>query len=436
MWSNSLKFEIAMMKTLLTTALLSSTFLAFGQNARLNLNNDVWMVIDNGSYLVIDNPNTNALATTGTGGNLSSESENDRVRWAIGNSTGLYRLPYTNNAGDKIPFTFQITTAGSANGSMLFSTYNHEVQGGAAWNNDLYRPSDVTHMLDWATGSLNNSANAVDRFWIVDARDATYGYTSAPSSRMTFTYDVATDVTAGNTITGTSQVGAQRFNTVLGQWGDLLPVGSGTGGTLPSVSIPGTDLFRSWTLANVNTPLPIDLARFDAQCTGAEVEIMWTTATEMNNDFFTVEKSDDGLEWLAIGTVPGAINSSQSIDYMIVDPSPSTVAYYRLVQTDLDGTSTTSDIVAAGCEGVSGTQIVNAWDDGNTVTLVVNSSSLENFNLSVTDAQGKELLTRPSQVINEGMTSLSFNKGQLATGVYLLRLHNGEGAMTRRIVLN
>lgn len=437
-WRNRCKFEIAMMKNLLTVALLTFSISAFSQT-RLVMANDSWVVIDNGAALVIDHGIPGGITTLG-GGNISSEAENDRIRWNIGNTVGTYNIPYTNNSGVKIPFTYFVASAGSANGSIVFSTYNHEVNAGANWNNDLYRPSDVTHMLDWATGSVNNSGNAVDRFWIVDPNDATYGYTTNPLPRLTFNYDPVSDLAVGNTITSATNVGAQRFNTGIGQWGDMLPQGvwsAGATNTVTVTTVPSpADFFRSWTLADFANPLPVEIVRLEGECQGDRVEIMWTTATESNNDYFTIEKSTDGLVWDAIGTIQGAGTSVSSIDYSFIDPNPTTLAYYRLIQTDYDGTTSTSNIIAAGCEGSGGTQIVNVWDDGSTVTLVVNSTDLSEYDLTLTDAQGKELVTRPSQVINEGITNLTFEKGLLATGVYVVRLHNGDEMMSRRIVLN
>jgi hypothetical protein len=106
------------------------------------------------------------------------------------------------------------------------------------------------------------------------------------------------------------------------------------------------------------------------------------------------------------------------------------------MQTDFDGTTSTSNIIAAGCEGSGDTQIVNVWDDGTTVTLVVSSTDISEYDLTLTDVQGKELMTYPSQVINDGVTTLSFDKGTISTGVYVLRLHNADNMMSRRIVLN
>ena len=343
-----------MMKNLLILTLLSVSIACLGQT-RIILDDDAWLVIDGGVAIVIDHSNPAGITTTGSGGNIKSEDENDRIRWNIRNSASTYTIPFTNNAGVKIPLTYDVNTAGSNDGSIIFATYNYEDQGVANnWDNFLYRPSNVTHMNDLATGATNNSGNVVDRFWIIDPSDATYGYGTKPSPTLTFNYDPATDVTAGNTITPASDVSAQRFNDDVNQWGDLLPVGTPAVGTVTATVPSNADFYGSWTLVSSLTPLPIELVRFAAECHGDVISLNWTTASETNNDFFTIEKSEDGLEWAKIGTVPGSGNSVQAIEYSFADDDPTTLAYYRLVQTDYNGASETSNLIAGGCEGALG----------------------------------------------------------------------------------
>jgi len=93
--------------------------------------------------------------------------------------------------------------------------------------------------------------------------------------------------------------------------------------------------------------LPVELIDFKAvQCENNNKPsacISWVTATETNNDFFTVERSISGINWEGIATVDGAGNSSSPLRYSIEDPfSISGTVYYRLRQTDFDGTTTFS----------------------------------------------------------------------------------------------
>src|SRR4029450_8280675 len=138
----------------------------------------------------------------------------------------------------------------------------------------------------------------------------------------------------------------------------------------------------------------------------------------------TIEKSANGVDWTAIGTVDGAGSSVETTNYSFVDPTPTGLAYYRLVQTDFDGESTASDIVVAGCEANGGIEIVNVWDDGNDLNVIVSSSFDAVFDLALLDSQGKVLLVQPSKALSVGINHLPVSKGSIATGVYVVRLSN------------
>lgn len=84
--------------------------------------------------------------------------------------------------------------------------------------------------------------------------------------------------------------------------------------------------------------LPIDLLSFTGRCNNGHIVLAWTTASEMNNDYFTIERSEDGSNWEGIGTVKSAGNSSTIQNYSLAaDETNDQISYFRLKQTDLDG---------------------------------------------------------------------------------------------------
>jgi hypothetical protein len=89
----------------------------------------------------------------------------------------------------------------------------------------------------------------------------------------------------------------------------------------------------------VTTVLPIQLTKFEATLTQDKtVNLTWATATELKNEYFTIEKSKDALNWEVLNIVSGFGDSHQIIDYSIYDSSPfEGISYYRLKQTDFDG---------------------------------------------------------------------------------------------------
>jgi hypothetical protein len=103
-----------------------------------------------------------------------------------------------------------------------------------------------------------------------------------------------------------------------------------------------------FTLGNTDAAksLPIELVRFSATPENHTVRVDWVTASETDNDFFTVERSKNAQQWEVVRTVPGAGTSKVRNHYETVDDGPYTgTSYYRLKQTDFDKNVTHSGLV-------------------------------------------------------------------------------------------
>ena len=138
------------------------------------------------------------------------------------------------------------------------------------------------------------------------------------------------------------------FKTGLGNAPNLIQAFEADGfqvGTKNEVNKTGTLYY--WIAFNRSSLLPIELVSFTAKViNNNQVEINWTTASETNNDYFTVERSSNGVEFEEIGSVKGVGNSNKTLNYSFKDENPSYgVLYYRLKQTDYDGNYEYSEIV-------------------------------------------------------------------------------------------
>jgi len=114
--------------------------------------------------------------------------------------------------------------------------------------------------------------------------------------------------------------------------------GNTTAGSMRSFSTQGS--FGNFTIGSNGggNALPIKLLSFDAQKNGDVVDLSWVTAEEINNDFFTIERSVDGQVFEELTQVQGAGTSSESRSYSTIDNDPlSGTSYYRLKQTDFNG---------------------------------------------------------------------------------------------------
>jgi len=104
----------------------------------------------------------------------------------------------------------------------------------------------------------------------------------------------------------------------------------------PVLERTGVTGFSDFVPSKPISTLPIELVSFTATCNQGVVEVKWSTSTEMNNNYFTVERSLDLEKWDAVAQVNGAGNSNSIKNYGITDHTSNSLVYYRLKQTDFD----------------------------------------------------------------------------------------------------
>ena len=169
--------------------------------------------------------------------------------------------------------------------------------------------------------------------------------------------------------------------------------------------------------------LPIELVSFRAGMTGSMVRLDWVSASEVNNDHYTVEKSDDGKHWTFVSQVQGAGNSSTEQYYAAYDHNPyNGVSYYRLRQTDYDGTSEDLKTVAVGSESMEDQQ---AFLFANPITNrleVQMTGTTGDMQISIYNTSGMLVMTYPP-----GAGS-SLDITALSNGLYFVRAQYADGA--------
>lgn len=394
--------------------------------SRLVLNNNAYVVIDNGAFVVIDNPATNAITTSGTGGYIVSEAENDRVKWNIGTNTGSYTVPFGANVGgwQKIPVTITKSSGGAGSGNITFSTYH-----GPTWDNSTYPPSDVTHMTN-LPGLVNNSAYVIDRFWILDP----LGYTTKPNlSSIVFTYIDAEHSVASNTIIE-SNLQAQRFNNASNLWADMLPIGTVNTGanTVNTGAVANTNYFRSWTLVDRTSPLPIQLLNFKSVCEQNKVKLIWTTASEINNAYFTIEKSENGFDFYTVGNILGSGTTNTQKEYYFIDDETNTTSvYYRLKQTDYNGSYEYFEpLLVNVCEDRNEDELISVFEN-NGFNILFNSSSTNKVVIHLLDISGK-IIFESKETVNQGLNTIVF-QNEVAQGIYFITLNNGKKQFSNKL---
>jgi hypothetical protein len=222
------------------------------------------------------------------------------------------------------------------------------------------------------------------------------------------------------------------------------------GGTLNAASSPGRTLasgygqrngwttFSHFALGLVNSPLPIELLDFTGVCKNNQVELIWRTAQEIRNDYFTVEKSLDGINFSSIGVVSGAGNSSTPLSYRLTDTEPGANSiYYRLKQTDFDGTSTVSGIISVHCEiDVVNDQftVINLPEDQN-LTIEFGNNFGDTYIIELTDNLGRTLVSDEFIVTAPGQV-YTLDKSRFAIGLYNLVIRSTDNVFTKQMVIS
>jgi hypothetical protein len=204
---------------------------------------------------------------------------------------------------------------------------------------DVLVDASSTFTLDSGLIAKNNSIIVISGTMTVDG-DLTVENNATISVGTDGLLEVSGDVAFGNG----GNLNVDGLMTVDGDLtGKATILGTGTITVLGTVSNSITD---------ENGVLPIELTYFNAYKTDNIVKLQWATASELNNDYFTIERSEDGVNFYSIEQVDGAGNSLSELVYTITDSYPlNGINYYRLKQTDFDGAFTYSDIKSVSIKG-------------------------------------------------------------------------------------
>jgi len=165
-------------------------------------------------------------------------------------------------------------------------------------------------------------------------------------------------------------------------------------------------------------PLPISLLSFTADCNNDNnIEINWTTATEQNNDYFTLLRSYDGIEYEEIDRIMGAGNSNDILNYTYSDYNTAEENYYyKLQQTDYDGKSVIFDAIYVKCqeEKVASLQIV--YDNNKVYSYLSGVESGNIYTILVLDNTGRIVVQESITVNSHNYYSIPTQ--QLSSGIY------------------
>lgn len=178
-------------------------------------------------------------------------------------------------------------------------------------------------------------------------------------------------------------------------------------------------------------PLPVTFAAFTGRQAGNSIVLEWTTLSEKDNDYFEIERSIDGVNYVTVGYVDGAGNSSSLLNYQFTDNAPEQgQLYYRLSQVDFDGTREYADKVV--------TVYYNGGELGNLVVVPNPTSGLFRVSALGSMAGGRiELLSQSGtviRIIDISSFDATVDISDLPSGIYVLRFVTDTKVLQQKVV--
>lgn len=383
---------------------------------------------------------TDGVITTGANRIFVSASTHDAM--AVFSSISFINGNLRRNiAGNTETYEFPVGLSTSASGYFRADIINNNITGVA--------------YIDASVNSITNSGNNIDSRLttsqdgtpiddIAEAAEWNLVPDAAPSAG-SYGVNLYTANISGLTDNQFCPVKRTDASTDYADWltedaTTVIPVTGAAGRTISSgyAERTGYTSFSKFAVGKSPAVLPVELLSFDAKPDGSRVELSWKTAAEINNDYFTIERSPDGKNFSPAGKVQGAGNSNVVLQYNYTDKPETfssraeTIFHYRLKQTDYDGKYGYSPVVAVLMNG--GNILLAGFfadHEKRTVSFFAGEKTDDSFLITITDVAGRALLKKHSfpQGGMESIDCIGF-----PAGLYFFRIENGTRSTVRKFI--
>jgi len=186
----------------------------------------------------------------------------------------------------------------------------------------------------------------------------------------------------------------------------------------------------------ITTPLPIELLSFNGKIASSYNELYWSTLSEVNNDYFVLEKSLNGYNFVEIAEIEGAGYSNQLIEYDFIDKYPiDGINYYRLKQVDYDAHFSYSKIIAINNTKENKDQLEIQDLSPNPASTYINlvlNKNIDTYQIEIYDLSGKLVMILNGK---EYTSNININIANLSKGVYLLKLISSNESQTTKFIV-
>ncbi len=200
-----------------------------------------------------------------------------------------------------------------------------------------------------------------------------------------------------------------------------------------NININDGEHFTVGSINAMQTPLPIELLAFDAELikNSSNVILQWKTASETNNDYFAIERSQDKDNWNTIATIKGAGNSTQILNYSFTDEIPlEGDYYYKLKQVDFDGKYTYSEIRIINTENNIEQQIFIYPNPANN-KIIIKGNKDEISHLEIYNTLGQNV-SQMTKIVNSNDYQLDMDISKLSTGMYYIKTKTSSKKLYKR----
>jgi hypothetical protein len=166
------------------------------------------------------------------------------------------------------------------------------------------------------------------------------------------------------------------------------------------------------------SPLPIELVFFSATpIENQRVILEWQTSSEINNAFFTIERSKNGFDWEIVKKIDGAGNSTTLLNYSVFDNNPHKgVSYYRLKQTDFDGQFKYSELKSVNLNLTTKTSI-DIFPNPTNKLFTINGSKSELSEIRIFNIHGQDV-SNLTTMITTNESTITVDLSQVTDGLY------------------
>ncbi|WP_345164064.1 T9SS type A sorting domain-containing protein [Nibribacter koreensis] len=396
----------------------------------------------NFEFVAFQLPDKNAAITPGLATqSVPSETVGNKIMYAVENPTTLpeYAIKYTITSAHGTfksqgydEFSYEMSAYEfSQMESLTVSTKHGKItdpvkitfplrnEGGEALYCQPTSPSFTAIGIDGIDGNANPMSGSTSNYSVTSSNSFVYTW-SAPEDWTIVNKTVNPMSAKAGTTAGTMWVMIEEVDAI----------GQKT----------GAYIIKTLAVAPYPNPLPVELVNFIGLARSGSVELSWSTATEINNDQFEVERSSNGKDFYKISTVKGAGNSSLLRQYKFLDTAPlAGVAYYRLKQVDFDQAFEYSKVIsvksALSAKSLEPSIYPNPVTENYLTVRLKNYTSTQGPVLfKLTDLNGKIVATQPLDASLQE-TRVELAGYNLRKGIYLVSVATEEVLHTQRIVI-